>query len=314
MADTIRRGIRAAQLGLLANAVLAVVKLVAGILGNAYALVADAIESTADVFASLVVWGGLHVAGRDPDENYPFGYGKAEVLAAVVVSLFLLGAAVGIALEAVREIRTPHAVPAAWTLVVLVVVMVIKAVLSRRTRAVGSDIGSVAVQADAFHHLSDAITSAAAFVGIALAVLGSRYTGDRDWAAADDWAALVAAAVIGFNGIRMLRPALHDLMDRSPGADVVERIRAAAASPADVREVEKLNVRKAGMIYFVDIHVQAEPAMTLYDAHELAGTVKAAIRAAVPQVRGVLVHMEPYGTRERRELPAAATGGVRGEG
>jgi cation diffusion facilitator family transporter len=294
MADTIRRGIRTAQLGLLVNAVLAVVKLVAGILGNAYALVADAIESTADVFASLVVWGGLHVAGRDPDENYPFGYGKAEVLAAVVVSLFLVGAAVGIALEALREIRTPHEVPAAWTLFVLVAVMVIKAVLSRRTRAVGSDIGSVAVQADAFHHLSDAITSAAAFVGIALAVIGSRYTGDRDWAAADDWAALVAAAVIGFNGVRMLRPALHDLMDRSPGSDVVERIRAAAASPADVREVEKLNVRKAGMIYFVDIHVQAEPAMTLYDAHELAGTVKAAIRAAVPQVRGVLVHMEPY--------------------
>ena len=294
MADIIRRGIRAAQLGLLVNAVLAVVKLVAGILGNSYALVADAIESTADVFASLVVWGGLHVAGRDPDENYPFGYGKAEVLAAVAVALLLLGAAIGIALEAVREIRTPHEVPAAWTLGVLVAVMVAKAMLSRRTRAVGSDIGSVAVQADAFHHLSDAITSAAAFVGITLAVVGSRRTGNAAWAAADDWAALVAAAVIGFNGIRMLRPALDDLMDRSPGADIVERIRTAASAPADVREVEKLSVRKAGMIYFVDIHVQAEPTMTLHDAHELAGVVKAAIRGAVPQVRGVLVHMEPY--------------------
>ena len=301
MADTIRRGIRTAQLGLLVNAMLAVVKLVAGILGNAYALVADAVESTADVLASLVVWGGLHVAGRDPDENYPFGYGKAEVIAAVVVSLLLLGAAVGIALEASREIRRPHAVPAAWTLVVLVAVMIVKAALSRRTRSVGSDIGSVAVQADAFHHLSDAITSAAAFVGIALAVIGSRYSANPDWAAADDWAALVAAAVIAFNGARMLRPALADLMDRSPGAQVVERIRAAAASPADVREVEKLSVRKAGMIYFVDIHVQAEPTMTLHDAHELAGIVKAAIRGAVPQVRGVLVHMEPYEQRGEGE-------------
>ena len=313
MADIIRRGIRAAQLGLLVNAVLAVVKLVAGILGNAYALVADAIESTADVFASLVVWGGLHVAGRDPDENYPFGYGKAEVLAAVVVALLLLGAAVGIAIEAVREIRTPHGVPAAWTLAVLVAVMIAKALLSRRTRAVGSDIGSVAVQADAFHHLSDAITSAAAFVGITLAVVGSRWSGNPAWAAADDWAALVAAGVIGFNGVRMLEPALHDLMDRSPGADIVERIRTAAAGPADVRDVEKLSVRKAGMIYFVDIHVQAEPAMTLHDAHELAGIVKAAIRSAVPQVRGVLVHMEPY-EQVAGELPAAAMGGRRGEG
>lgn len=289
-----RRGIRWAQLGLVVNTLLAGVKLVAGIVGNAYALVADAVESTADILSSLIVWGGLHVAGRDPDDTYHFGYAKAEVLAATIVALMLLGAAVAIGVESVQEIRRPHQIPAPWTLAVLVGVVVVKAMLSRRVGQVGHEIGSTAVQADAWHHLSDAITSSAAFAGILVAVLGYRRTGDIRWAQADDWAALLAAVVIGYNGLSMLRPALADLMDRSPGEAVVEAVRRAAAAVAGVRAVEKTYVRKAGMVCFVDIHVQADPAMSLHDAHELGGAVKAAIRKDVTNVRGVLVHMEPY--------------------
>ena len=298
MSDSpVRRGIRSAQIGLAINTVLAGVKLLAGILGNAYALVADAVESTADILSSLIVWGGLHVAERDPDDSYHFGYGKAEVLAATTVALMLVGAAVAIAIESVQEIRTPHRVPATWTLVILVAVVVIKWVLARRVRAVGAAIGSTAVQADAFHHLSDAITSSAAFVGILAAVVGWRMTGDIRWAQADDWAALLAAGVIGYNGISMMRPALADLMDRSPGEAVEAAVRAAARGVPGVQAVEKLYVRKAGMTCFVDIHVQAEPHMSLRDAHELGGAVKAAIRRDVESVRGVLVHMEPYEER-----------------
>jgi cation diffusion facilitator family transporter len=160
------RGIRSAQLGILVNTLLAITKLAAGLIGNTYALVADAVESTADIFSSTIVWGGLRLASRDPDDAYPFGYGKAEPLAAAVVSLMLLAAAVGIAIEAVSEIRTPHRTPASWTLLVLVGVMATKWLLSRRVHAVGTDIGSTAVKADAWHHLSDAVTSAAAFVGM----------------------------------------------------------------------------------------------------------------------------------------------------
>ncbi|MFN9117439.1 MAG: cation diffusion facilitator family transporter, partial [Gemmatimonas sp.] len=186
---------RLAQLGLVVNALLAVVKLVAGLLGNAYALVADAIESSTDMIGSLVVWSGLRIASRDPDERYPFGYGRAEALAGAVVAALMLGAAIGIAIEAAQEIRTPHHAPAPWTLGVLALVIVVKEILAKRVLAASEASGSTAVAADAWHHRADAITSAAAFIGIAVAIIGG-----PGWEPADDWAALVAAAVIAVNG------------------------------------------------------------------------------------------------------------------
>lgn len=299
LTDPTQRGIRSAQMGMLINTGLAITKLVAGLVGNTYALVADAVESTADIFSSLIVWGGLQVAGRDPDDDYPFGYGKAEALATAIVSLMLLGAAAGISIEAIREIRTPHHSPAPWTLIVLVAVMIIKGLLSRRVHAVGADIGSTAVKADAWHHLSDAITSAAAFIGISIAILGARYRGGSGWASADDWAALVASLVIAFNGVSMLRPSIHDLMDRTPGAEVVEPVRRAAQSVPGVLATEKLAVRKTGMAYWVTLHVQADARLSLEDAHVLGGKVKSAIRAAVPEAQSVLVHMEPFAPSAR---------------
>jgi cation diffusion facilitator family transporter len=290
----IRRGIRAAQTGMIINAGLAGVKLVAGLVGNTYALVADAVESGADVLASLLVWGGLAVAAQPADDDHPYGHGKAEALAAAAVSVMLLGAAAGIAIEAAREIRTPHNVPAPWTLAVLVGVVIVKWTLSRRVHSVGSELGSTAVKADAQHHLSDAITSAAAFIGISLALVGSRVWGGRNWASADDWAALVAAAVIAFNGVSMLRAATHDLMDRMPGADVVRPIRTTALGVPGVAAIEKLHVRKAGTAYRVTVHVQADGAMSLEEAHALGGRVKRAICTSAPHVNYVLVHMEPY--------------------
>lgn len=287
--QSVREGIRSAQLGVLINAFLAVIKLIAGLVGNAFALVADAIESTADIVSSAVVWSGLRVASREPDESYPFGYGKAEPLAAAVVSLMIVGAAIAIAIEAVAGIRVPHDSPAAWTLIVIVAVVIVKWWLARRVGAVGESIDSTAVRADAGHHLGDAITSVAAFVGIAIAVIGG-----PGWQSADDWAALVASGVIFWNGARILRPAIHDLMDRTPGAEVVESIRQAANAVPGVLATEKLAVRRAGMSYRVTIHVQADPGLDLATAHVLGGMVKGAIRQAVPRVREVLVHMEPF--------------------
>lgn len=274
---------------MISNAALALVKLVAGVVGNSYALVADAIESSADIFSSLIVWGGLRIASRDADDDYPFGYGKAETVASATVSLMLIGAAIGIAVEAFREIRTPHHAPAPWTLIVLVGVVLLKTFLGRTIGSVGEEVGSTAVKADAWHHFSDAITSAAAFVGISIAVWKG-----AGWESADDWAALVASAVIAFNGISMLRQSLRDLMDRHPGAEIAAPVRAAAMSVGGVQAVEKLHVRRAGIAFHVEIHVQANPAMSLHDSHALGGAVKAAIRQAQPRVRGVLVHMEPY--------------------
>lgn len=287
--DRAQRAIRAAQAGLLTNAVLSLVKLIAGIVGNSYALVADAIESGADVFSSIIVWRGLRIATRRADEEFPFGYAKAETLSAAVVALMLLGAAAGIAIQACREIITPHHAPAPFTLAVLVGVVLVKETLFRRVFAVAEEVESRAVQSDAWHHRSDAITSAAAAIGIGVAVWGG-----PGWESADDWAALLASGVIAWNGIGLLRTAIGDLMDRAADREVVARIEAAALAVADVKAVEKLLVRRAGMGYFVGIHVQADPQLSLHAAHIIGGKVKTAIQKAVPAVLGVLVHMEPY--------------------
>ncbi|MCC6317539.1 MAG: cation transporter [Gemmatimonadaceae bacterium] len=280
---------RSAKAGMLVNATLAIVKLVAGIVGNSYALVADAVESTADILGSLIVWGGLRVASREPDDVYPFGYGRAETLAGAVVAIMLVGAAIGIGIESIREIRTPHSTPAPWTLLVLVLVVIAKWALSRRVQSVATDIGSSAVAADAWHHLSDAITSTAAFVGIAIAVGGG-----PGWESADDWAALIASGVILANGVHLLLRSSGELMDRTPDGGVVDRVRTVAGSVQGVRAIEKLALRKSGLHLRLTIHVQADPAMSLHDAHILGGTVKSAIRAAIPAVQSVLVHMEPF--------------------
>ncbi len=287
--DATTRGIRAAILGLVINSGLALTKLTAGVVGNSYALIADAVESCLDIFSSLIVWRGLRVASRPATEQYPYGQGKAEPLAATVVSLMLLGAAIGIALAAVEEIRTPHHAPAPFTLIVLVGVVAVKEGLFRRVSAVGEEIGSTAVRADAWHHRSDAITSAAAFVGITVALIGG-----PGWESADDWAALLAAGIIAFNGVLLLRPAVGILMDRMPEPAVVDRIREAAQAVPGVIATEKLRVRTFGTGYFVDLHVQADPEMALRDAHALSGKVKAAIKEAVPAVFDTSIHMEPY--------------------
>lgn len=289
------RGIQTAQLGLLVNTGLALVKFVAGILGNSYALIADAVESTSDILSSAVVWGGLRIASREADDEFPFGYGKAEALAGAIVSLMLLAASAGISIEAIREIRTPHHAPAPFTLVVLVVVVLVKETLFRRVFRVGDEEGSTAVKADAWHHRSDAITSVAAFIGISVAL----WKGEG-WESADDWAALVAALVIAINALLLLRPAVFDLMDRAPEPDIVERVRLAALAVPDVMAIEKLKVRRAGTGLYVDLHVQSDPNLSLHAAHIVSGKVKSAIRGSVGRVHGVLIHMEPFEGKLRK--------------
>jgi len=283
------RSIRWAQAGLLVNALLVLVKLIAGIVGHANALVADAVESSADIFSSLIVWMGLSIAVKPADEDHPYGHGKAEPLAAAVVSLMLLGAAVGIAIMSIREIVTPHHLPAPFTLFVAAGVIIVKELLYQRVSRVGKEVGSTAITADAWHHRADAISSLAAFIGIGIALWGG-----AGWEAADDWAALVAAMLVAVNGVRTLRPAISGLMDEAPDQSVNQRALQAALRVSGVRHIENLHVRRSGLGFFVDLHAQADPTMSLDDAHEIAAKVKYAIRDAIPSAVSVLVHMEPY--------------------
>lgn len=283
------QGARAALLGLAVNGVLVVAKITAGLLGSSYALVADGVESSLDLFSSLIVWRGTRVAGRDPDERHPFGYGKAEPIAAAMVAFMLLVAALGIAVQAVREIVTPHHAPAPFTLFVLVGVIAVKEVLFRRVLEVGEFLGSSAVRADAWHHRSDAITSAAAFIGISVALLGG-----PSWAPADDVAALAASGIIVFNGLRLLRPALHDLMDRAPDPAVTRRIVEVAEGVTGVRCVEKVLARSVGTGYRTVLHVQTDAETPLSRAHAIGGEVRQTIVREIPIVEDVVIHMEPY--------------------
>lgn len=285
---------RAAVLGLLVNVVLVIAKLIAGILGHSYALIADAIESSTDVIGSLVVWVGLRISARPPDEAYPYGYGRAEPITVAVLALILLGAAVGIATASIHEIMTPHHVPASYTLIVLAVVIILKEGLFRRVRNVALETSSLTILTDAWHHRSDAITSAAAFVGISIAIWGG-----PGWEATDDWAALFASGIIGFNGYRFLRAALDRMMDRQPSESFLRAIAEIAMSVPGVQRYEKLRVRPAGDEWYVDMHIQVDPQMPLIEAHNLSGRVKSTIRSAHPEVCDVLIHIEPY------EQPAA---------
>jgi len=285
----VNRGIQLARAGLVVNGCLALVKLVAGVLGHSYALIADAVESVADIFSSLVVWGGLRLSSRHADDRFPFGYGKAESVSSAIVGLMLVGAALGIAIEAVREILIPHHAPAPFTLAVLAVAVGIKEYMFRRVSRGAEELGSQVVAVDAWHHRADAITSAAAFVGISIALIGG-----AGWESADDWAALFASTIIMYNGVQIIRSALAELMDRSPGEEVFVAIESAARGVQGVLTTEKLRIRKSGPKYHLELHVQADPELTLHDAHVLSGKVKGAIRTAVPRVENVLVHMEPY--------------------
>lgn len=284
-----RRAIRSAQLGLGVNLVLAAGKLVAGIVGNAFVLVADAVESSTDIFSSLIVWRGVTVAERPADEDHPYGHGKADPIAAAMVALMLLAAAIGIAIVAIRTLGTPQDAPAPFTLIVAIAVVLIKELLYRRVVSIGDEVGSAALYADAWHHRADAITSAAAVLGIGIALLGG-----PGWESADEWAALVAAGVIVMNGARTLRTAVNELMDAAPGPNVRAAISGAALAVPGVRAIEQLRVRGTARAHTVDLHVQMDPLLPLREAHNLSGRVKSAIRSAVPEVRGVLIHIEPY--------------------
>ena len=277
------------RLSMVTSVALVAIKLVGGVIGTSYALIADAIESSLDIFSTLLVWGAVIVSQRPPDEEHPYGYGKAEALATIVVALTLLGAAVGISIAAIFEILTPHRAPAPFTLFIVGGVAIAKEMLSRAIIRTADEEGSMAVRADGWHHRSDAITSAAAFAGIAAALAGG-----PGWESADDWAALLAGFIIARNGFILLTPAYRELMDKMPDERIVEAMADAAKGVPGVLAIEKLRVRTAGPGYMVDLHVQADPLLPLRDAHILGGKVKTALRRRVPETLDVLVHMEPF--------------------
>jgi cation diffusion facilitator family transporter len=282
------RGVSSVLIGLSSNVILAAIKILTGIFGNSYALLADGIESIMDIFSSVVVLGGIKISSLPADENHPYGHGKAESLAAMTVSLLLLMVGIGIGIKSVFEIMRPHHTPAGFTLIVLIGVIVIKEILFRFIFAVGESVNSLSIKTEAWHHRSDAITSVAAFIGISIAVIGG-----KGYESADDWAALVASGIIAFNGINMLTQAAKEIMDYAPNPETEESIRDIAGRVAGVMAIEKCRVRKSGLNLFVDIHVEVNGDMQVYKAHAIAHEVKDALITSSLGIADVLVHIEP---------------------
>ncbi|PAW65662.1 MAG: cation-efflux pump [Opitutia bacterium Tous-C1TDCM] len=275
--------------GILLNAVLAAVKFAGGIFGNTYALIADGAESLLDILSSALVWAGFRVAARPPDADHPYGHGKAEPLTGLAVALFIFAMAGWIAVHAVREIITPHQGPAWWTLLVLAGVVVAKIWFSRRLGAAGEEAGSTALGVEAMHHWSDAMTSAAAFVGICIALWGG-----PGWETADDWAALFACVIVAFNGFAMIGKALGDVMDSAVPAAFENEVRALALAVPGVRALDKVRMRKSGLSHLVDIQIRVEGDLTVRAGHDIAHAVKDALLASVPhRISDVTVHVEP---------------------
>lgn len=287
--NNIKKGLKSTFIGILVSFFLATIKIFTGIVGNSYALIADGIESLTDIFTSSIVLTGLYFASKPADENHPYGHGKAEPFAGVAVSFGIFIAAMIIIVQSIYEIITPHHAPAPFTLIVLILVIITKETLFRFVIKVGTTVNSVAVKSDAWHHRSDAITSAAAFIGILIALLGG--TG---FESADDFAALFASVIIIINAYRIFKPALFELLDTAPPTQVIQKVKDVAGQVENVMGIDKCFVRKMGFDYFVDIHVLVDANLPVYKGHEIAHIVKDQLMNEYSNISDVLVHIEPF--------------------
>ena len=281
-----QQGMGAALANILLNLGLAGVKILSGFLGNSYALIADGIESLLDIFSSAIVWGGLKIGSLPPDKNHPFGHGRAESLASIIVSVMLLVAAIVIAVQSVREILIPHHAPAPFTLVTLVAVVTLKELMYRFLWKTGHDIQSVAIKVDAWHARSDAMTSLAAFIGISISLIAG-----PGYESADDWAALLVSGVIFYNGSRMLRAAIDDIMDLAVAPEIEQELRRAARMISGVDDIEKCRLRKSGLNFFVEIHVVVDGDLSIKKGHAIAHEVKKALMSSDPRILDVMTHI-----------------------
>jgi cation diffusion facilitator family transporter len=286
--------VRTVIFSMLGSAGLAAIKFAAGIFGNSYALIADGIESTVDIFSSFLVLLGINYAARPADENHPYGHGKAEPLITFLVVVFLVISAFTIAWQSIQNIQTPHELPASWTLWVLAGIILWKEITFQIVMQRSKKLKSSSLKAEAWHHRSDAITSVAAFVGISIAIFGG-----KGFEVADDYAALIACGFILYNCYGIFRPALGEVMDENNHDELIEEIREVALSVKGVKGTEKCFIRKAGMKYHVDLHANVLGNLSVTEGHDIAHQLKDTLRKEIPQLGHVLIHVEPFSEEKR---------------
>jgi len=288
MSTNSETAIKASVFSILGNASMAAIKFLGGYFGNSYALIADAIESTTDVFSSVLVFLGIKYSSRPADDNHPYGHGKAEALITFLVVLSLIIAACVIAYESFNNIFTPHESPKPFTLLILGGIILFKEASFQYVMKKSREANSSALKADAWHHRSDAITSLMAFIGISISLI----MGDG-WEIADDITAFLASGLIIYNAYKILRPALGEMMDEDLYGSENEKIKEIAKKVTGVKAVEKCVIRKSGMVYFVDMHAVVSGSLTVAEGHAISHLIKDRVIEFVPEVQDVLVHIEP---------------------
>jgi len=280
--------VKATYFSIASNALLALIKGLAGFFGHSYALTADAIESTTDIFSSLLVLFGIKYSNKPADENHPYGHGRAEPLITFLVVGFLITSATIIAHESITNIGVPHKLPESWTLIVLGTIILWKEYSFRLVMKRSKEANSSSLRADAWHHRSDAITSVAAFIGISIALFFG-----KGYESADDLAALFASGFIFYNSYKIFRPALGEIMDENLYDDLIVEIRKVSLQVKGVESTEKCFIRKAGMKYHVDLHAIVNANISVREGHDISHLLKDTLRAEIPELGHVLIHIEP---------------------
>jgi len=283
-----KTAVKTVYFSIISNALLATIKWLSGFFGHSYALIADAIESTTDIVSSILVLFGIKYSSKPADKNHPYGHGRIEPLITFLVVGFLIFSASIIAIHAIENIKTPHQLPRAYTLMVLAGIITWKEISYRLVVKKSKETKSTSLKADAWHHRSDAITSVAAFVGITVAlILGKGYE------SADDWAALFASLFILYNCYLIFRPALGEIMDEHTHDEFVERIREISKKVEGVMGTEKCFVRKTGMKFHIDLHATVDSQISVKEGHKISHELKDKIREEIPEISNILIHIEP---------------------
>jgi cation diffusion facilitator family transporter len=280
--------IRTVFFSIVSNTILAIIKYLSGTYGHSYALIADSMESLIDIVSSSLLLIAMRYASKKPNREYPYGYGKAESLMTIVSIFFIFMCGVTIFMQGLQNIFTHHQSPEPFTLYVLGIIIAWKEGCFQYVYYRANKIQSTALRAEAWHHRSDAFTSIAAFIGIAIAIwMGPGYEH------ADDWAALVAACAIFYNVYTLISPAFHEILDGNMYQDVIDNLCQIALSVEGVLKTEKCYIRKSGMTYHAELHIQVSPELTVFEGHNIAHAVKRKALEELPQLKTLVTHIEP---------------------
>jgi cation diffusion facilitator family transporter len=274
---------------MLVSAALATTKIAVGLNANSTAVVSDGLESVGDVLTSGLVLFGLLIAAKPPDSEHPYGHGRLETLSALVVGMILIASGSLIAFRSFQRAWESQHAPAAYAVWPLVASIAVKSAMSLSKWRLGRRIRSAALTADAWHDTVDILSGTVALIAVAITLADP-----VRFAAADHLGGSAVGFIVIFVGIRVVRDTTLQLMDTMPDPEDMQRIREVGLGVPGALGIEKCFARKTGLQWHVDLHLDVDPAMSVFASHEIASEVRARIREKLDWVADVLVHVEPH--------------------